>query len=150
MEKGWSINQAHWKALDQVIPRTKAWTSVLLSPFEDVMVPETPGVYAICVRPPIATVTNTKSLFGSLATPIYIGQSETNIKKRFISHCQSPAPTLKLAKNCYGKVQLMFWFIPMSKEKVKTVEAWLIKCFGPPVNQVSGTIPGTLKQPVPA
>ncbi|MYD25130.1 MAG: hypothetical protein F4X08_04895 [Gemmatimonadetes bacterium] len=150
MEKGWSINQAHWNDLDKVIPKSEAWTSVLLTPIEDIMVPETAGVYAICVRPPITTLTDSTSFFSSLSTPIYIGQSGISIKKRFLQHCQSPAPTLKLAKYCYGKVQLMFWFVPLSKEKVKTVETLLIRCFGPPVNQVSGTISGSIKNPISA
>ena len=148
MEKGWSINQADWKDLEQVIPKNKAWSSVLLTSNEHVMVPETAGVYAICASPPVSTVTTTKSLFSSLASPIYVGRSETNIKNRFISHCQNPGSTLKLAKYCFGKVQLNFWFVPMSKETVRTAETLLIRCFGPPVNQISGTITGTIKPPI--
>ena len=149
MEKGWSIDQTDWKKLEQLIPPNRSWGSVLLTPNEDVMVPETAGVYAICGRPPIADFVNNKSVYSCLATPIYIGCSETNIKTRFLSHCNSPSAKLKLAKLCYGKVQLKFWFIQLNKETVRTAEAFLIQCFGPPVNQLSGTISGTIKSAIP-
>ena len=148
MNKGWSINHLDWKALTQALPMESIWTSVLLTPNDQSMVPERPGVYAICVRPPNATESDQRTMFQSLASPLYVGRSESSIKARFLVHCKSNDPKLRMAKRCYH--ELRFWFVEMSPSTVKDVEAWLINCFGPPANKISGTITGTIMPPVEA
>lgn len=150
MNKGWSINPKDWETLDQVFPISGTWRSVLLTLSEEAMVPENPGVYAICAPPPNATGPNQSTMFHSLASPIYIGRSVSNIKARFRTHCRSPEPKLLKAKNCYGRVQLRFWFIVLPASSVKDAEARLITCFGPPVNKIAGTIAGTFRPPIQA
>lgn len=150
MDKGWSIDPKDWGALDQVLPRSGTWRYVLLTPSDEPMVPETPGIYAICAPPPNATGPNKNTMFHSLATPIYIGRSASNIKSRFRTHCRTPEPQLLKAKICYGNVELRFWFIALSVDTVKEAEARLIKCFGPPVNKIAGTITGTFQPPIRA
>ena len=148
MDKGWSINHKDWKALEQALPRGNSWNSVLLTPNDQSVVPESPGVYAICAQPPSIMGSDQCAIFQSLASPIYIGRSEFSIKSRFLAHCKNTDPKLRLAKHCYDKLQ--FWFIEISANAVKDAEAWLIKCFGPPANKVSGTITGTIKPQVEA
>ena len=151
MKRGWSINSEDWKALQKVSLRTKTWKSVLLTMNDQALVPETPGVYAICARPPIATEPDSNTLFHSLSTPLYIGRSEWNIKSRFLAHCHNRNRELHKAKRCYHTVQLNFWFVELPHSTVKAAEAELINCFGPPVNRrKETTIPARLKPPVDA
>lgn len=148
MDKGWSINHKDWEALQQALYRGNSWNSVLLTPNDQSVVPEKPGVYAICAQPPDIPESDQRSMLQSLASPLYIGRSESSIRSRFLAHCKSTDPKLRMAKRCYEKLQ--FWFIEISANAVKDAEAWLIKCFGPPANKVSGTITGTIKPPVEA
>ena len=150
MDKGWSINPEDWEALDRVLRRSETWNFVLLTPNDQSMVPEGPGVYAICAPPPNTTGLNRSTMFHSLASPLYIGRSESSIKSRFLAHCRTPDSQLRRAKNCYHRVQLSFWFIELPISAVKDAEAWLIRCFGPPVNKRVGTITGTLRPPIGA
>lgn len=150
MKKGWSINIEDWQALEKVLLKSKTWKSVLLTTNEQWLVPEVPGVYAICARPPIGTKHDRKTLFRYLASPLYIGRSEWNIKSRFLKHCQNKNPQLRRAKHCFRAVQLNFWFIELPRNYVKDAEARLIKCFGPPVNEREGTISGKVKSPIDA
>ena len=150
MDRGWSIESCDWEALERVLPSTEAWNSALLTMNDQALVPEGPGVYAICAPPPTVTRQDNSTLFDRLVSPLYIGRSESNIKSRFVSHCRTPDAELRRAKQCYHRVQLSFWFIELPVNTVKDAEAWLIKCFGPPVNKRAGTIIGTIKPPLEA
>ena len=150
MDKGWSIDKEDWQALEKALLKAKIWKSVLLTTNDQSLVPETSGVYAICARPPIATKQERKTFFHCLASPLYIGRSESNIKLRFLEHCQNKNWQLRRAKQCFRTVKLNFWFVELPRNFVKDAEARLIKCFGPPVNKRAGTIPGTIKAPVRA
>ena len=150
MDRGWSIKPEDWKALDQILPAMQRWQQVLLTPNDQSVVPATPGVYAICAQPPNAVGPSVHSMFHHVTSPIYIGRSESSIKSRFLVHCSSPDLRLRTAKRCYHQVPLQFWFIEVSANAVKDVEGWLIRCFGPPANKISGSISATLKPPIPA
>ena len=150
MEKGWSIDSKDWERLELVLPQLGNWNSVLLTKNEQSMVPAGPGVYAICAKPPITSGPDRSTVFHSLASPLYIGRSESNIKSRFLVHCSNPEPKLRKAKSCFHRVQLLFWFIKLPENSVKTAEAQLIKCFGPPANERAGTITGTIRPPIEA
>ena len=150
MRKGWSIDSTDWRSLDQALQSTSAWHSVLLTPNEQEMVPDRPGIYAICAPPPIHDETTDHAMFSSLASPIYIGRSEFSIRSRFLAHCRSDDTDLKRAKICYHSAGLRFWFTELPPPYIKGAEGWLIRCFGPPVNKQDGTIPGRIGSPVDA
>ena len=150
MDRGWSIDIDDWQALEMALLKSKIWKRVLLTTNDQSLVPEAPGVYAICARPPIGNRHDGKTLFHHLASPLYIGRSEWNIKSRFLNHCQNRNPQLRRAKQCFHSVQLYFWFVELPRNLVKEAEARLIKCFGPPVNKRAGTITGTIKAPIDA
>ena len=135
MNRGWSIDRSDWKGLEEALKGKKNWSSVLLTPNEQVMVPTRPGVYAICAPPPNATGQDRSTVFHSLASPLYIGKSESNIQSRFMAHCRSDDPQLQRAKRCYRSVQLKFWFVELDVGEIRKAEAWLIRCFSPPVNR---------------
>ena len=154
--RGWSLNTEDWQRLeslfrehDQWIP----WRSVTLNPRNIFEVPDTPGVYGICATPPVAvgpreSTSNGPTMFQSLAVPLYVGMSESSIQRRFSDHCQRPSDSMKRAKSCYSQVKLTFWFAELAKDHIRLAEGLLIKCFGPPVNQMQGTIKGTIGTPI--
>ena len=150
MRKGWSIDRVDWEALEQVLPQSGNWNSVLLTKNDQSAVPERPGVYAICAKPPNATGNDHRTVFHSLASPLYIGKSKSNINSRFLKHCRPNNPELLRAKACFHRVKLRFWFIILPVSAVESAEAQLIECFGPPVNQRRGTITGTIRAPIEA
>ena len=150
IDKGWSINRSDWESLEQALPRSMAWGRVLLTRNDESVVPARPGVYAICAAPPGTMEHDVQSVFQNLAAPLYIGKAASSIRSRFNVHCDRPSPRLEVAKQCYASVLLHFWFVEMPSEGVETAEALLIKCFGPPVNEKSGTIIGVVKSPVDA
>ena len=150
MNKGWSIERIDWDRLEESLSSSGAWSSVLLTPNDQLMVPARPGVYAICAQPPIAVAQDQSTLFRNLTSPLYVGRSESNIQSRFIAHCRANDPELRRAKRCYYTVSLRFWFAELPVSAIRDAEAWLIRCFGPPVNKRAGTITGTLNPPIDA
>lgn len=150
MNKGWSIDRNAWASLCEQLDGFDNWHSVSLTPNDRAMVPAKPGVYAICAPPPNAVGPNRSTMFHSLSSPLYIGRSESSIKSRFLAHCRSNDAQLIRAKRCYHRVHMKFWFIELPIEVIRSAEAWLINCFGPPVNKRAGTITGTIKPPIEA
>lgn len=150
INKGWSIKRVDWDGLVQTLRGTESWRSVLLTPIDQLMVPNRPGVYAICAPPPIAVGPDRGAIFHSLASPLYIGRSESSMQSRFVAHCRADDPDLRRAKRSYSRVQLRFWFIELPICKVRNAEAWMIRCFGPPVNKRAGSITGTIRPPIEA
>ena len=150
MNWGWSIERMDWDSLEEALNASGSWKSVLLTTTDQLMVPARPGVYAICAQPPNATGQDQTTMFPSLASPLYVGRSESNIQTRFLAHCRANDPELRRAKRCYDTVRLRFWFVELPVSDIRDAETWLIRCFGPPVNKRSGTITGTLKPPIDA
>ena len=150
MNRGWSIEKVDWEHLEQALRDARSWSSVILTTTDELMVPARPGVYAICAPPPNAVGPDQTTMFHNLASPLYVGRSESNIRSRFRAHCKADDPELRQAKRCYQTVLLTFWFVELPVSIVKDAEAWMIRCFGPPVNQRAGTITGTLKPPIDA
>ena len=150
MNKGWSIERVDWEGLEQALSDSGSWNSVLLTTNDQLMVPPRPGVYAICAPPPSAVGPDQTTLFHNLASPLYVGRSESNIQSRFLAHCRANDPELRRAKRCYRTVSLTFWFVELPVGAIRDAEAWMIRCFGPPVNKRAGTITGTLRPPIDA
>lgn len=150
MRRGWSIDPGEWRELAEIIGDQTRWKSVTLTTNDKHMVPERPGVYAICARPPVRVSTNDKNSFSEFACPVYFGRSETDIRSRFVAHCRSRDPDMYEAKRCFSRQRLRFWYVELPKDEVFDVEAALIKCFGPVTNKRDESIKGKLGPPVPA
>ena len=150
MHRGWSIDEDDWEGLKGALETSPNWNSVLLTTNDQTMVPAKPGVYAICAQPPNAIASAGNTLFHNLASPLYIGRSESSIQSRFLAHCRAEDPQLQKAKRCYHRVPLRFWFTQLPVGAIRNAEAWLIRCFGPPVNKRAETITGTIRPPIRA
>lgn len=156
ISKGWSLNLKDWQRLEGLFREHNQWIpwrKVTLSPHNSFMVPNTPGVYGICAAPPVVSRPrepngNRQTMFQELAVPLYIGMSETSLQRRFNDHCRRPSDDLRKAKRCYSQVKLAFWFAELDQEYIRLAEGLLIRCFGPPVNQVQGIIKGTIGTPI--
>lgn len=150
VNRGWSIERDDWDSLVQALGDSGSWKSVLLTTNDHLMVPARPGVYAICAPPPNAVGLSGTTVFHNLASPLYVGRSESNMQSRFRNHCKPDDPELRRAKRCYKTVSLTFWFVELPVGQVRDAEAWMIRCFGPPVNKIAGTITGTFRPPIDA
>ena len=69
VEKGWSIRYEDWESLDQAMQTATLWKSALLTSNDQSLIPERPGVYAICARPPNVVGPGPITMFHSLASP---------------------------------------------------------------------------------
>lgn len=145
MRYGWTLEKQQWDRLLQVVTETD-WLKVprLNQLYRD-FVPETPGVYVICVKLPNFNQCPFKSLYNV----IYVGKSEEALLERFLFHCGQAERGVKAAKQCFGD-SLEYWFTEVSRDRVAELEKWLIDCFGPPANRKSGSIPGKIGNPRPA
>ena len=110
----------------------------------EMMVPARPGVYAICAQPPNAVGPDQSTIFHNLASPLYVGRSESSNSNKVYGTLQrrsTPNFSEPSAVTAYCMLTaLRFWFVELPVSAIKDAEALLIRCFGPPVNKRAGTI----------
>ena len=140
MKYGWQFELSDWHKIPDNLRGSASWIEVDYALIESERVPEHPGIYIFCARPPSVTETTFSEtyLFGKFMTPIYIGQTK-DLRRRFKQHCRRPTNKLKAARDCFRK-NLRFWFLKRKIEDIQQEEATLILSFGPTANEVSGVI----------
>ena len=146
MKHGWSLEKEEWGEMLQLMSDT-SWKKARLIPLETSDVPDCAGVYAICISLSECGVNELRSL--KLCNPIYIGKAGTSLRNRFLAHCNTPSPSLSKAKECFNN--LNFWYTILNvndEDDIKRLEALMIKCFGPIVNQRQPQLRGIVGQPV--
>ena len=146
MRHGWTLEKQNWDDLLEVISRTY-WSNTKLDQSYQHNVPDSPGVYAICLK--LRTMNFNQCPFKDLYEIIYIGKSDTSVRDRFLKHCRSPVRGVKKAKQCFGD-RLEYWHTIVMPNQVSELEARLIECFGPPANRRQESIPARVKAPRPA
>jgi hypothetical protein len=83
--KGWSLNKEDWtKVRDTTIQMKLDWNLIPLRKSLSELVPQSKGIYMICGKAP----THELSPYLNFRTPLYIGESSTNLRNRFSSHCK--------------------------------------------------------------
>ena len=150
MQHGWSVNSATWNRVPAWLMTNSRWRSVAFSMADANSVPIVPGIYALCSSPPgqkRTSGTSTHELFSLLYTALYIGRTN-NLRVRFQRHCQYPSPEVLRTRQTFGD-SIEFWFCRLSIDELSTIEAYLIDCFGPPANQIRGSISATIQRPLP-
>lgn len=146
MQRGWSLDPDHWHAAMSKV--AGEWHKCLLRMLDRDSVPLTPGVYMICVRPPLGH----SNIFDLLFNSVYVGKAEKRLRDRFKDHCTTPKPDIRKAKKCFGHQHLQFWFLQLEPELVSDAESALIRCLGPTANLISGTTPtirAIARNPIP-
>ena len=144
MQHGWTLEKQKWDNLLINIGKTH-WSKVQFNQLYQDLVPETPGVYAICAR----LRGFNQSLFTALYEIIYVGRSKDSLRNRFLTHCCRPERGVEQAKQCFDD-RLEYWFTEADSDQVANLETCLIECFGPPANRISGTIRAKIGDPQPA
>jgi len=140
LEYGWSLDPAPWINFDKFTNLDDGYVlNWKIKPFDKFYkdsIPEKPGVYMICVKPP-----SNPNFPKNFYTPIYIGRASESIRSRFLYHLGSSAmPKVKKARILFSKDpdQIMFHFTKCLPEDVPTLESILIDCFGPTSNDARG------------
>ncbi len=132
MRYGWTLEIQEWDKLLKLAAETQ-WSRVNLRALDRDSVPETPGVYLICVKIPKLT----QRPFGKLYNVIYVGMTESSLKRRFLEHCSSFKTEALQAKQCFGEI-IDYWYCTIDSVLVAELEACLIDCLGPTVNKIAG------------
>ena len=149
MKYGWQLDSILWKRIPDELKHSNEWVMIELSQIGADRIPKLPGIYMFCASPVGVKRTDDSEriLFGKLYTPIYIGQTN-NLRRRFIQHISGPSAKLRIAISCYEN-SMKFWFHKRDEDQIRLEEAWLINCFGPSANEVSGSIRAKLGKPKP-
>jgi hypothetical protein len=138
---GWSLDKNEWNKLREKLTSVE-WKRTFLENDYRATVPNTAGVYLICVS------TSEIPIFGrvmqELYNAIYVGQSK-NLKGRFAQHVRG-----------YGRVKpaisifrrLHFWYAEVAPDGLDDIEQLLLDAFGPPANDKN--VKAKIGSPVPA
>ena len=143
MRYGWTLNKRDWDSLF-VSSAGIEWKRTNLNTLYQGVVPNMSGVYIICTKPKL-----NKKPFSVIYNVIYAGYEGVSLKRRFLEHCKTKNEELKKARSCFG-YDMDYWFTIVSPDIARSLESYLIECFGPPVNRVRGKIMAKLLDPVPA
>lgn len=142
---GWSIDATAWVNFQrQVTPDTiDSWRGTPFTELGLSALPREPGVYMITARPAKAY----PLLPASICNVLYVGQA-SNLRARVPDHLSKPSESMRRARGCFlHRLDCVF----TTTREIDLLEALLISCFGPPINQKSGNmIRISFRNPVPA
>lgn len=144
MKYGWTLEQDKWDRLFGLIKETK-WKKTFLDYIWRTQVPDSPGVYTICVRIKNINISPYKDFYNI----IYAGLDCISLRRRFEEHCRSKKPEIIQAKSSFAE-KIDFWYSTINYERLFEMESCLIDCFGPSANLVSGRIMAYIGDPQPA
>mgnify|MGYP001220607088 CR=1 FL=1 len=137
--RGWTIEKTTWNNVPDELVDSSWRVFPLASAYKD-SIPNKPGIYAICSKPPISNPSlksnrrNSKTdLFGRLYNAVYTG-STTNLRDRFTTHSgNNPQENISEARKCYAGY-LEFWYHPCPTGSLRDWEGHLQSCLGPKAN----------------
>lgn len=138
MRYGWALEKDKWNNLQTIIAGT-TWSKVLFDKLYSTLVPDEPGIYAICAKIKYFD----QSPFRDLYNIIYVGMDRVSLRRRFIEHLRIPKKEICQAFTCFGW-DLDYHYATADQTLVVQMEGHLISCLGPPANLVSGHIPATI------
>jgi hypothetical protein len=135
MRYAWHLDLDAWKQLAAQI-RSLKW---IRKPFDEsfaYQVPQSPGVYLICARPPMLGSRPHRDFHNV----IYAGRSSTSLQQRFLKHLRNPDARLRQALACFSSPYntVDYFYANLPTQQVALVESLLIDCYGPPGNSQSG------------
>lgn len=136
---GWSLDKRDWdKVRDTTVQMKLDWNLVPLRKSLNELVPETKGIYMICGKAP----TSELSPYLSFRTPLYIGESSTNLRKRFNSHCKGELQGVRQLVSAWVPESLEFIYSEISEiyseqsidSLIYDFETLLMEAFRPSAN----------------
>ena len=132
----WSLERETWAALRSYCENNElSWSTVQFQRAMSASIPERPGMYLICAKPPVNfALTNPP-----LNTIIYVGKADTSIRKRFEHHLsQHAADRVKSARYTFVNNLSFKWTVinnPVELERL------VYDSFRPPANSISPPTP---------
>ena len=133
---GWPLHPLEWEELPVEIRGSARWQSRTLGHAARNSIPPAAGVYLMCVRPPNGP--DLAEPFRGLIEIIYVGKTK-DLRRRYDEHLNVPSPKVRAARNTYSN-SLRFWFSIVPEGRIDLVETLLIECFGPPANDLPGSV----------
>jgi len=136
---GWSLEKSDWDEVKDTMEKIDLdWNSLpLKSSFKD-SVPSKKGIYMICGMSPLRGY----SKYLAFKTPLYVGESTTNLQKRFESHCKGELGGVRRLVSTWVPTSLEFVYSVIEHIKndedidqlIYDFETELMQAFGPTAN----------------
>lgn len=136
---GWSLEKNDWEEVKETMSKIELdWHSLpLRSSFKD-LIPSSKGIYMICGMSPLRGYSD----YLAFKTPLYIGESTTNLRKRFESHCKGELGGVRRLVSTWVPASLEFVYSEISNinidadidELIYDFETELMQAFGPTAN----------------
>ena len=139
MRYGWQLDPESWKRVRFL--SDQSWRHIPFDTLHARMVPERPGIYAVCSKVPAGRPPS--GIFRGLYNALYVGKSDL-LRQRFLQHCNNPKPEITHLRLCFPSSQ--FWFLELPRNEIADAEDALIDCLGPSANLRRG-IRGRIGKP---
>jgi len=139
--KNWSFNPGDWNNLEAIIC-DKNVRMTGLKRMNSVQVPQSPGVYLICLKP----LPNGTGFASKLFNVVYVGQA-SNLQSRFIDHVEGRTNVKEVVKNFRISE---FWYFELAMDELDFVEKSIYDVLAPAKNQISPPLRGSMRAPVAA
>lgn len=146
--RGWCLDHEKWLELEQMLESIQpVWHRTVLEYSHKNHVPTCPGVYAIEFPSPVQFGKKTCEDGAAIRAPIYIGRSDTDLRKRFSHHAgNDPQSDIRLARRwpSFTGPRVFIWIELRDSGLIHALESRLIECFNPPCNKIGGVrlLPG--------
>ena len=142
---GWSKDKEDWVNLSKCVKRNNIKWSILknFSKGSIIKVPDRPGLYMLCSKPPENRTPKLSDLF----TPLYIGKSR-HLKTRLKEHISDPQPRIKDVYKITSTLEVLY--TTCNEKSLAEVEDCLIRAFGPITNLINAMGKVTELEPINA
>ena len=137
---GWSLDLEDWKrVIDTLDTLELDWNISPLRNPRKVSIPETSGIYFISGELPLELSQD----YFKFQTPLYVGISAKNLRRRFISHCKGELSGVREIVRTWNPSELTFHYAKIEKTidsrdletLIYDLETELMYAFGPPANK---------------
>lgn len=139
--QNWSFKPEDWQFINSIF-QERTFKNVPLKKTFGVALPNTSGVYVICLSPFSSGVGFLPKLYNA----VYVGQAE-NIQARFSDHVDGKTNVKEVVQN-FTKTE--FWYVECTSAELNEIEKKLYDILGPAKNQISPPFKGSLRAPVAA
>lgn len=123
------ISREYWERMAQSI-RGLQWKRTRLTQGGLKLVPNRPGVYIICAKPPRVPVSFQKL---GLYNPMYIGKTD-NLSERIGTHLNRPDENIEELREHFS-AELSLWYAVADARDIESIEDDMIFCFWPAANR---------------
>ena len=138
---GWSLRRQDWQTLDKILDG-RVTSKVHFAKMSLPLIPESSGIYVICLRP----VKNGAGFLGHLYNSLYVGQSN-NLRKRCKEHL-SGGTAVEDLKNTFPLLD--FWYVVCESDDMNFLEKKIYDVLSPVSNRISPPLSARVGLPTSA